>query len=346
MATDGHVGGEPAHRERGRRRTTSCASWPSRREGASCACAWRPSPGDSVGVRGLVMLRDLLTPQAAASAALEQERARRPRKGTTQGVMTAAALAGARGARRERGPLRRVHGVLAAERRAARTTRACSIRCSPSGTGIGIGAALLAADEWDVTTGDAWFLRRRRGGAPTAAFLLAAGRTCSRRRPLLVGRGRGAHRPGPRHVRAHARRDGRRRRHAGALGRRARPRVRRARPSTCTRARRRARRTPAWATARPSAWPARGFLATQVTRSRRRACCSSTWGRRRRARGAAAAGSPLVFRTTRPESNARAWLSATLGGAVLGGGLAWWLTRDSAPSSHALLRCRVHRRPV
>jgi hypothetical protein len=38
------------------------------------------------------------------------------------------------------------------------------------------------------------------------------------------------------------------------------------------------------------------------------------------------------------ESNTRAWLSTTVGGALVGGGLAWWFTRDMAPSSHALLQ--------
>ena len=44
------------------------------------------------------------------------------------------------------------------------------------GTGIGIGAALLVADEWDVTTGDAWFLAAGGGWGAASGFLLAAGR--------------------------------------------------------------------------------------------------------------------------------------------------------------------------
>ncbi|HEX3345002.1 MAG TPA: hypothetical protein VHS09_10545, partial [Polyangiaceae bacterium] len=42
---------------------------------------------ESVGVRGLVMLRDLLTPEAAAAAALEQEK-REAGRGSAQGMMS------------------------------------------------------------------------------------------------------------------------------------------------------------------------------------------------------------------------------------------------------------------
>jgi hypothetical protein len=53
----------------------------------------------------------------------------------------------------------------------------------------------------------------------------------------------------------------------------------------------------------------------------------------------AAATSPLLFQNLeRPtESNTRISLSATIAGSVLGGVLAWWLTRDTPGSSNALL---------
>jgi hypothetical protein len=79
-----------------------------------------------------------------------------------------------------------------------------------------------------------------------------------------------------------------------------------------------------------------GFLATRLTMSPSRMLLIDL-GVGGGALAGAAAGSPLVF-NNQTESNTRAWLSTTLGGAILGGGLAWWLTRDSAPSSHALLR--------
>jgi hypothetical protein len=42
----------------------------------------------------------------------------------------------------------------------------------------------------------------------------------------------------------------------------------------------------------------------------------------------AAAASPLIFQNL-TKGNTRGWLSATIGGSVLGGALTWWLTRDT-----------------
>ena len=117
-------------------------------------------PADSVNVRGLVMLRDLLSQTAAAQATVEQER-EQAAKGTSQGIMS---------------PLRsQGRAVLAVNAGLFGAFTAFSLQRSSSGgsnaddprvlypllalgTGMGIGAALLVADEWDVTTGDAWFL--------------------------------------------------------------------------------------------------------------------------------------------------------------------------------------------
>ena len=78
-----------------------------------------------------------------------------------------------------------------------------------------------------------------------------------------------------------------------------------------------------------------GVLATQVTLSPSRVLLIDV-GAGGGALIGAAAGSPLVFQNQN-EANTRGWLAATLSGAVVGGGLAWWLTRDSSPPSrHAL----------
>ncbi len=85
-------------------------------------------PADSVGVRGLVMLRDLLSPATAAQAAVEQER-----EEAAQGFGAGdhAPVRVRRGARSWRSARRCSGGSLpsACSDRAARTTRACSIPC-------------------------------------------------------------------------------------------------------------------------------------------------------------------------------------------------------------------------
>jgi hypothetical protein len=43
------------------------------------------------------------------------------------------------------------------------------------GTGLGLGASLLVADEWDITSGDAWFLSAGMWWPGAAGFLLADG---------------------------------------------------------------------------------------------------------------------------------------------------------------------------
>jgi hypothetical protein len=78
-----------------------------------------------------------------------------------------------------------------------------------------------------------------------------------------------------------------------------------------------------------------GVLATQVSLSPSRVLLIDV-GAGGGALIGAAAGSPLVFQNQN-EANTRGWLTATLSGAVVGGGLAWWLTRDASPTSrHAL----------
>src|SRR5207253_10660577 len=44
------------------------------------------------------------------------------------------------------------------------------------GTGVGLGSALLVADEWDVTTGDAWFLAAGGWWGAASGIFIANGR--------------------------------------------------------------------------------------------------------------------------------------------------------------------------
>jgi hypothetical protein len=72
---------------------------------------------------------------------------------------------------------------------------------------------------------------------------------------------------------------------------------------------------------------AAGALATQVTVSPSRVLLVDL-GVGGGALVGAAAASPLIFKNP-TESQTRAWLSATIGGSVVGGVTAWWLTRES-----------------
>jgi hypothetical protein len=129
---------------------------------------------ENLSVRGLVMLRDLLSPTAAQAAVIEKER---ERINDTAGLGTMSPL-------RSQG-----RAVLAINSALFGGFVAFSIqRASGSddprvlypllalGTGIGIGAALLVADEWDVTTGAAWFLAAGAWWGAGSGILIANGR--------------------------------------------------------------------------------------------------------------------------------------------------------------------------
>ncbi len=289
---------------------------------------------DSVGVRGLVMLRDLLSPASAARAAIEREREQTSR-GTAQGIMS---------------PLRsQGRAVLAVNSGLFGGFAAFSVqRASGSddprvlypllalGTGIGIGAALLAADEWDVTGGDAWFLTAGTWWGAAAGFLIAAGHNLQPSEDRfswgvgggLIGAGlatfavtRTTMDDGDAML-AHS---------GGALGlllgSATELLYRGVAPS-------------------PTAHPytgsgygaaigllAAGTLATRVTVSPSRVLLVDLGAGGGALIGAALA-SPLIFQNVTP-ANTRGWLGATLGGAVAGGLTAWWLTRDAIPKRAA-----------
>ena len=73
-----------------------------------------------------------------------------------------------------------------------------------------------------------------------------------------------------------------------------------------------------------------GALATAVQVSASRVILIDT-GAALGALGGAAAGSALIVQNVN-ETKSRLFLAATLGGTVLGGTLAWWLTRDAKPN--------------
>ena len=131
-------------------------------------------PAESVSVRGLIMMRDILSPNTAQIAATERERDRL-NGGAGAGVMS---------------PLRsQGRAVLAINSALFGGFLAYSIQRSSGsddprvlypllalGTGVGIGGALLVADEWDVTTGDAWFLAAGGWWGAASGIFIANGR--------------------------------------------------------------------------------------------------------------------------------------------------------------------------
>jgi hypothetical protein len=128
---------------------------------------------ESVGARGLVMLRGLLSTEAAARAAAEhdlEETARGSAAGImrplrSQGRALLAVDAGLFGA----------YTAYSLERASGSSDPRVLYPLLALGTGIGVGAALLVADEWDVTTGDAGVLSAGALWGTVGASLIVAG---------------------------------------------------------------------------------------------------------------------------------------------------------------------------
>jgi hypothetical protein len=280
---------------------------------------------ETVTVRGLVMLRALMAPQAAAAAEAEHARELVAR-GTGQGIMSPLRSEG-------RAVLAVSSGLFggftgfALQRASGSDDPRVLYPLLALGTGVGIGGALLVADEWDVTLGDAWYLTA--GGAWLAAsgFLVAAGRDVQPlddRYTWSVGGGlagialatfaltRTSMDDGDATL-AHS---------GGALGMVLGGATESLyRGSTAT--------TPYTGMGYGSAAGliAAGVLATQVRVSPSRVLLIDVGAGGGALLGAAAA-SPLIFQN-QTEGNTRGWLSATLAGSVAGGVLTWFLTRES-----------------
>jgi hypothetical protein len=128
---------------------------------------------DLVSVRGLAMLRDLLSPQTAAQAAFE-DRKDLSARGSEQGVAKPIRSAG-----------RAILAINAAlfggftayglQRASGSDDPRVLYPLLAVGTGMGLGGALLVADEWNVSTGDAWTLAAGGWWAATSGYLLASG---------------------------------------------------------------------------------------------------------------------------------------------------------------------------
>jgi hypothetical protein len=290
-------------------------------------------PADSVSVRGLVMLRDLLSPGAATQAAVEHEREQAGR-GTAQGILSPFRSQG-RAVLAVNSALFGGFVAFSVQRSSGTDDPRVLYPLLALGTGIGIGGALLVADEWDVTTGDAWFLSAGGWWGAASTFLIAAGQDVepfSDRYAWGVGGGllgvslatvaltQAPMDDGDAMI-AHS---------GGALG---------LLLGGATELLYRGTTTPVtpykgmgYGTA--AGLLAAGALATQVSVSPSRVLLIDV-GVGGGALIGAAAASPLIFQNAlqnATEGDRRAWLSATIGGSLAGGAVAWWLTRDSGPA--------------
>lgn len=285
--------------------------------------------GDSVSARGLVMLRDLLSPQTAAQATVEGDLERKG-KGNTQGVMAP--------------PRSEGRAVLAVNAGLFGAFTAWSLQKASGtddprvlypllalGTGIGVGGALLVADEWDVTTGDAGFL--------------AAGAWWGAASALLIGVGRGVEPINDRYTWGVAggliglslatfgvtqrRMDegGATLAHSGAaFGLLAGGAVEMFYKGTTTNI----QPYTGMGYGTGIGVVAAGTLATLFPVSPSRVLLVDV-GLGGGALIGAAAASPLLFENV-TEASTRAWLSATMAGSLVGGAAAWWLTRNGEPA--------------
>ncbi len=290
-------------------------------------------PADSVSVRGLVMLRDLLSPGTAEQAALEQEREQEAR-GSAQGIMHPLHSQG-RAVLAVNAGLFGGFTAFSAQRATGSEDPRVLYPLLALGTGIGVGGALLVADEWDVTTGGAWFLAAGGWWGATSALLITAGTNVQPTTDRYAwGAGGGLVGVGlaTLALTQSTMDDGDAMLvHSGAalgllLGEASEllyvgTTSRGLAPSTGS------------GIGTAAGLLGAGVLATQVSTSPSRVLLVDL-GVGGGALVGAAAASPIIFQNETP-AHERAWLSVALGGAVGGGALAWWLTRDSGASKTA-----------
>jgi hypothetical protein len=287
-----------------------------------------------VSVRGLVMLRDLLSPAAAAQAEATQREQERvdttARVGLTNPV---------------RSPGRAVLSVNAAVfgGYTAYSIQSASGSQDPRvlypllalGTGIGLGTALLVSEEWDVSTGAAWYLAAGAWWGAASGVLIANGSHVASTENYSFGIGTGL---GGIALSTFALTRSRMDEgdavltHSGAaLGFLVGSAVEMAYRGTTT-------ITPYTGSGYGTAAGllGAGTLAVFVQVSPSRVMLVDL-GAGLGALAGAAAGSPLIVKNTSP-AYARGFLGATVGGTLAGGAVTLWLTRDAKkPKAASLL---------
>jgi len=129
-----------------------------------------------VPVRGLVLLRDLLSaPKTTVSDA-----ATRPQESAVTGIMSASRSPG-RAVLATNAALFGAFMAYSVQRASGSDDPRLLYPLLTLGTGLGLGTALLVAEEWNVTTGDAWILAGGAWWGAASGILIANGRNV---RPL------------------------------------------------------------------------------------------------------------------------------------------------------------------
>lgn len=130
--------------------------------------------GADVAARGLVMLRDLLSPQTAAQASAAGAERDRIDAQAGQGVMMPLRSQG-RAVLAVNGALFGAYVAFSIQRASGDDDPRVLYPLLALGTGGGLGASLLASEEWDITTGDAWVLAGGAWWGAGSGVLLANG---------------------------------------------------------------------------------------------------------------------------------------------------------------------------
>jgi hypothetical protein len=290
------------------------------------------APAESVGVRGLVMLRDLLSPSAAAQAATERDREQAEARESRPS--TAPPHSGGRAVLAVNAALFGGFTSFSLQRSSGSTDPRVLYPLLALGAGVGVGSALLVADEWDITTGDAWYLSAGAWWGAGAGFLIAAGQhvlplddrynlgvaggligaslatatLALTRQPMDDGDA----------ILAHS---------GAAFGL-----LMGGAGELLYRGRSTMEITPYTGAGFGTAIGllGAGALATRISISPSRLLLIDL-GIGGGALVGAAIASPLIFQNATP-TNTRGWLTATMVGGVAGGFATWWLTRDTTPS--------------
>jgi hypothetical protein len=131
--------------------------------------------GDDVSVRGLVLVRDLLSP-ADAERAAEAERARTEIDRTAGlGIMGSHRSPG-RAVLAVNAGLFGAFAAYSVQRTSGSTDPRLLYPLLALGTGIGVGSSLLVSEEWDISTGDAFVLAAGAWTGAASGILIANGR--------------------------------------------------------------------------------------------------------------------------------------------------------------------------